>query len=73
MSWIKQLLSRRPQLGDHSKVWRWPFLEDFFMDVRYGVRVLRKSPGFALVAIASLALAIERRELVCVCRVILSE
>jgi len=58
MSWIKQLLSRRPQLGDHSKVWRWPFLEDFFMDVRYGVRVLRKSPGFALVAIASLALAI---------------
>jgi len=58
MSWIKQLLSRRPQLGDHSKVWRWPSLEDFFMDVRYGVRVLRKSPGFALVAIASLALAI---------------
>jgi predicted permease len=58
MSWVKQLLSRRARLGDHSEVWRWPSLEDIFMDVRYGARVLRKNPGFTIVAISSLALAI---------------
>jgi len=36
----------------------WPTLDDFFMDIRYGVRMLRKNRGFATVAITSLALAI---------------
>ncbi len=27
------------------EVWQWPALENFFMDVRYGLRVLRKNPG----------------------------
>jgi predicted permease len=67
MSWLKQLFLRRPhnQLSnvsaieeDGRKVLHWPPLDDFFMDVRYGVRVLRKNPGFAAVAITSLALAI---------------
>src|SRR6266853_6795975 len=40
------------------EVWRWPSLEDFFMDVRFGVRMLRKNPGFAAVAIVTLALGI---------------
>src|SRR5271157_118833 len=40
------------------EVWRWPSVEDFFMDVRYGLRVLRRNPGFAATAILTLALGI---------------
>jgi len=39
-------------------VWRWAAIEDFFMDVRFGARMLRKNPGFAAVAIVTLALGI---------------
>jgi predicted permease len=67
MSWLKLPFLHRPNnhLSDVSatqeegrKVSHWPSFDDFFMDVRYGVRVLRKNPGFAIVAITSLALAI---------------
>ncbi|HEY0873406.1 MAG TPA: ABC transporter permease [Vicinamibacterales bacterium] len=35
-----------------------PFIETFSRDLRYAVRMLRKSPGFTLTAIATLGLAI---------------
>lgn len=43
---------------DSREVWRWPTIENLFMDVSFGVRMLRRNPGFTAVAVGTLALGI---------------
>ena len=40
------------------EVWMWPLVESIWADVKFAARQLRKSPGFALTAILTLALGI---------------
>jgi predicted permease len=40
------------------EAWQFPRLETFLQDVRYGLRSIRKAPGFSLVVILTLALGI---------------
>src|SRR5208282_3787666 len=49
----------RTLVAERSReVWQWPTLESILADVRFAFRQLRRSPGFAFAAVATLALAI---------------
>ena len=43
---------------DSRAVWQWPTVESFFADLRYGARILHKTPALTCVALLSLALGI---------------
>ncbi len=40
------------------EVWRWPSIEDFLMDVSYGLRTLRHNPVFTAVGLLTIAIGI---------------
>ena len=40
---------------DARDVWGWTWLDDFVQDSRFAVRTLRRTPGFTLTAVVTLA------------------
>jgi hypothetical protein len=55
----------RREFGDVTQItersreaWQWPTLESIWADVRFALHQLRKSPGFAITAILTLALGV---------------
>lgn len=43
---------------DGRDVWRWLSIENFFADVRYGLRMLRRNPVFTIVGLLTIAIGI---------------
>jgi predicted permease len=61
----RRAFGNRTLVEERSReVWQWPTLESIWSDLRFAVRQLRRSPGFAIAAILTLALAIGANALV---------
>jgi hypothetical protein len=43
---------------DGRNAWRWPAVENFMMDVRYGLRMLGRNPVFTTAALLTIAIGI---------------
>jgi predicted permease len=55
----RRAFGNRTVVEERSReVWQWPTAESIWADVRYAVRQLRKSPGFTLTVLLSLALGL---------------
>jgi predicted permease len=55
----RRAFGNRTLLEERSReVWQWPTLESIGADLRFALRQLRRSPGFAVIAVSTLALAI---------------
>jgi predicted permease len=55
----RKAFGNRTVIEERSReVWQWPLLESIWSDVRFASRQMRRSPGFTITAILTLALAI---------------